>query len=65
MVSLMILPVLFIEIVLSRIDIDFQSILQSMAHLHWMLWIMITLSVVTIYYGLMVIAVKAKQVQNY
>jgi len=65
MVSVMILPLLFIEIALPKIDINFQGILQSMAGLHWMLWVMITLSVITIYFGLMVLAVKAKRTQRH
>ncbi|MFC2164676.1 ABC-2 transporter permease [Acidobacteriota bacterium] len=64
MVSVMILPLLFIEIVLPKININFQGILQAMAGLHWMLWVMMTLSVITIYFGLMVLAVKAKQTHN-
>ena len=65
MVSIMMLPILFIEIVLPKININFQGIIQAMAGLHWMLWILITLSIFTIYYGLMVIAVRAKQAQKY
>lgn len=65
MVSIMILPILFIEIVLSKININFQGIIQAMADLHWMFWILITLSILTAFYGLMVLAVRAKQTQKY
>jgi hypothetical protein len=65
MVSVMIVPILFIEIVLPGINIDFQGIIQAMAGLHWMFWVLITLSVITAYYGLMGLAVKAKVTQKY
>jgi len=65
MVSVMIVPILFIEIVLPEINIDFQGMLQAMSDLHWMLWVLISLSVITIYYRLMVLAVKAKQAEKY
>ncbi len=65
MVSVMILPILFIEIALPKIDINFQGILQSMASLHWMLWVMITLSFIMIYYVLMALAVKVKTAQKH
>jgi hypothetical protein len=64
MVLVMIVPILFVEIVLSEINIDFQNILQVMAGLHWMFWILLTLAVLTIYYGLMGLAVKAKVIQK-
>lgn len=64
MVSVMIVPILLIEIVLTKINVDFQGILLSMAGLHWIFWVVITLTVLTIYYGLMSLAVKAKQAQK-
>ena len=64
MVSVMIVPILVIEIVLPEINIDFQTILQTLTSIHWLLWATITLSVITIYYGLMGLAVKAKLAQK-
>jgi hypothetical protein len=60
MVSVMIVPILFIEIVLPEINIDFPSLLMAMDGLHWMLWVLISLSVLAVFYGLLGIAVKAK-----
>jgi len=60
MVSVMIVPILFIEIALPEINIDFPGILKAMTGLHWMLWILISLLVLAVYYGLLGMAVKAK-----
>ena len=65
MVSIMIVPILFIEIVLPEIDIDFQSILQALAGLRWLFWVLVTLLVITAYYGLMGLAVKAKMAKQH
>ena len=65
MVSVMIVPILVIEIVLPEINIDFQGILQTMAGLHWLLWILVTLLVITAYYVLMGLAVKARLAKDH
>jgi len=61
MVSVMIVPILFVEIILPEINIDFPGILKAMAGIQWIFWVLISLSVVAVYYGLLLgIAVKAK-----
>ena len=57
-------PFLFIEFVLIRRNIDYAARLQSLNELPWVIWFFATAIILTIFWGLLQAAVKAKESQR-
>lgn len=54
-------PVLVIEFVLLKIDMDYAQFISDIISLHWTVWLSVGLAFLAVYFGLMSLAVKAKE----
>jgi len=54
-------PILILEFVLLKIDLDYGQIINSIISLPWMVWLVVGLAFIASYFGLMSLAVKAKE----
>jgi hypothetical protein len=64
LIAIMVGPILLIELVLLKLDIDFRGIIDRMSELHGSIWIVMGLCGLAVYFLLMQAAIKAKQVSR-
>jgi len=60
LITLMVTPILFIELVLLKLDIDYREIIDKIIQLSGLIWITIAICGFTVYLLLMKTAIKAK-----
>lgn len=60
-ITIIVTPILLIELVLLKMDIDFRSFIDQIARLNGLIWVTIGLSGLGVYFLMMQVAIKAKQ----
>ena len=63
-IVLLVGPVLFIEFVLVRRNIDYEGLFQSVNNLSWIIWLIATVISLMLFWGLLQTAIKAKENQR-
>ena len=58
---LILTPILIMEFVLRKLDGDYVRIIESVVSLPWPVWAVLVAGFLAVYYGLMTLAVKAKE----
>ncbi|MGD2295746.1 MAG: ABC-2 transporter permease [Candidatus Aminicenantes bacterium] len=54
-------PVLILEFVLRKLNVDYVKIFKSIVALPWHLWVLVGLCLLALYFWLMLLAIKAKE----